>query len=97
MLVLSGFVSNFQGKYKDAMNFYTKAFYEAQDQKHEFFKEICLTNLGVIPALTSVDDILDNLELEDEGLYYNCNPMETIRVKERNEEYYDDMYELNEN
>ena len=92
MLILSGFIYNFVGDLSTSKNFFTKGLQQAQLNKKDFYKAVCLSNLGVIDAEEEFEDAFAQLEIDMEN--YNNKEERKYRINENLHNEEDD--ELNE-
>lgn len=72
MLMLAGFVYNFINEDQTSYHFYKKGLDQAIQVGNEFYKAVCLSNIGVLNSKTTIDDYFNRLE--DEQLMFEQNP-----------------------
>ena len=78
MLMLSGYIYNFVGDLNMSRHFYTKGLEQSNLLSKEFYKAVCLSNIGIIDAEKESDELFDQLDIdiiqeEDENLMENEN------------------------
>ena len=61
MLILTGFMNNYQGSSDICKEFYFKALKQSSFNKNTFYKEVSLCNIGFIECNRTFDDYLENL------------------------------------
>lgn len=66
MLMLAGFINEFIGESQMAKHYYTKGFEQATLLNKDFYKALCLSNIGIIDANSEMNDLFDNLEIEED-------------------------------
>lgn len=69
MLMLSGFVFNYLKDYEKAYDFYSKGLVFASKIKNEYYKAVCLSNLGTINFFNSIDEEFKEIEEKQEKYY----------------------------
>lgn len=95
MLMISGFVYNFIGDIDMARHYYTKGYEQANNLGKEYYKAVCLSNLGVIDSNKELDDLFNSLESN-----FEQEEQEDMVEEDQNEDYdyeVDDEVENKEN
>ena len=73
MLMLSGFLYNFIKDYQKAFYYYSKGLELSKKSKNEYYKAICLSNIGIINSSTLIDDEFSKLEADMTLFESNCD------------------------